>query len=202
MPEPQWWMTEEEALQMFRRWEGLREGHFVLASGHHTDQYVDFAALSVSHATFVLQLGRGIAERVIHHKRLIDFVLSPQGAAAMLAPAVAHWIHRDLPHLNAWKMPNGFFVLEREVGARVEGARVLMVDDVVTTGRTLDRLALAVRSWGGEVVGRAAVWLRDPSQLDVIALIRQQIRVWPPTACELCRSGVPISADVGHGGEP
>ncbi len=182
-------MTDAQILEAFRRSEAIKEGHFVLTSGRHSDTYVQCARV-LEDPSLTTRLAQTAVDRM------------PEGLAVDLvaAPAVGGLI---IGFAVAQALGVKFIFSEREGGAMVlrrsfdvpSGSRVLVVEDVVTTGGSVAELADLVRERGGEVV--AVVSLIDrggPKAFGdrFLPLLRLEVDSWDPASCGLCAAGVPV----------
>ncbi len=181
-------MTEQEVLDLLKQSGAITEGHFVLSSGRHSDVYVEkFRALERPEAA--MRLGAALADS-----------FRGEGIDVVLAPAVGGII---LGFATAFALGTRSIFAERQDGSMVlrrgfeilPAERVLVIEDIVTTGKSLkeviglvpeDQLAgvgcLLDRSEdGGGVAG-----LRPLARMDAIA--------WEPSDCRLCAEGVPAYA--------
>lgn len=97
------------------------------------------------------------------------------------------------------------FVIKRGYDKHIRGKRVLVVEDILTTGGSVRSTVEAVRIIGGTVLGVAALCNRGTStaeSLDVPKLnqlVTMDLETWDGADCPLCRMNIPINTDVGHG---
>jgi len=182
-------LTDEQILAALTRAQAIRSGHFVLTSGRHSDTYVQCAriledpALTTSLArTAVSRLPSGLD---------IDLVAAPAVGGLIIGFAVAQALGVN------------FIFSEREAGEMVlrrsfevpPGARVLVVEDVVTTGGSVAELVSLVEGQGGSVVGIVSLIDRGGAKAFKGAfwpLLRLEVESWDPESCGLCKSGVPV----------
>ncbi|WP_097062515.1 orotate phosphoribosyltransferase [Sphingomonas guangdongensis] len=144
-------MTDDEILSEFRAAEALLEGHFILSSGRHSPRYLQCARVLMD-ARRAARLCEALAA-TIPADLAIAAVVSP----AMGGVIVGHEMGRALnvPAMFL-ERPTGTFELRR--GFRLEpGTRVLMMEDVVTTGLSSREATAAIAVAGGEVVAAAAL---------------------------------------------
>jgi orotate phosphoribosyltransferase len=169
----------------------MLEGHFQLSSGLHSSRYIQ-CALVLQHPKYADRLGALLAEQFADET--IDAVVAPALGGIIVAHEAAR--HLDARALFAERQ-EGQMRLRRGFGIR-PGERVLVVEDVVTTGRSLVEVIELVRQAGGEVVGVGALINRSAGAIyfgvSFRALITINIPVYPPDDCPLCASGVPIMA--------
>jgi orotate phosphoribosyltransferase len=156
-------MTEDEILAEFRAAEALLEGHFILSSGLHSSRYLQCARVLMDPAR-ASRLAAALADRIPQDlRRRIDIVVSP----AMGGVIIGHEMGRALG-LEALfvERPTGSFELRR--GFRLSpGQRVLLVEDVVTTGLSSRQAIKAVAEAGGEVIAAAALVDRSGGEADL-----------------------------------
>ena len=158
-------VTEDEILAEFRASDALLEGHFILSSGRHSSRYLQCARLLMDPARASRMAEALVAKIPQNIRRSIDIVVSP----AMGGVIIGHEMGRALG-LEALflERPEGIFELRR--GFRLEpGQKVLMMEDVVTTGLSSGEAIQAIRDAGGEVVAAGALIDRSngAAQFDV-----------------------------------
>src|SRR5256885_3030155 len=156
-------MTDDEILSEFRAADALLEGHFILSSGLRSPRYLQCARVLMDPAR-AERLARALAARLPAGIRdAIDVVISP----AMGGVIIGHEMGRALGRPAMFvERPNGTFELRR--GFHLDpGARVLMVEDVVTTGLSSRQAVEAVRAAGGDVVAEAALVDRSAGKADL-----------------------------------
>lgn len=176
----------------------MREGHFLLTSGLHSTAYIQ-SALILQYPEEAAALADALADRVRD--------LRPQ---TVMGPAlggiiVAHEMARALGCRALFtERVDGRMQLRRGFSVN-PGERVLVVEDVVTTGGSVGEVAALVRSAGGIVTGYAALVdrrgaadrdrtdgaAREPD-LRLAALITLDLPIFPADVCPLCRAGIPI----------
>ena len=170
-------MTDEEILAEFRAAEALLDGHFILSSGLRSPRYLQCARVLMDPAR-AERLARALAAKLPAELRLqIDAVVSP----AMGGVIIGHEMGRALGKPAMFlERPDGFFALRRGFSLDA-GARVLMVEDVVTTGLSSREAIAAVRDAGGEVLAEAALVDRSGGKADLGVPFVPLIRIDVPT---------------------
>ncbi len=170
-------MTEQEILAEFRAAEALLEGHFILSSGLRSPRYLQCARVLMDPAR-AERLARALAERLDQPLREhLQAVVSP----AMGGVIIGHEMGRalGLPAMFV-ERPTGTFELRR--GFRLDpGTRVLMVEDVVTTGLSSREAIRAIIEAGGEVIAAAALVDRSGGTADLGVPFTPLIRLDVPT---------------------
>jgi orotate phosphoribosyltransferase len=182
------------------------DDHIVLRSGRHTSEYVA-KALVTTEPTFTEGLGNIIAE---HFSRFeVDLVLTTGSGAGLLGHCVAR-AHPSRPRfIFATKVKTADrrteVVLEHEYRVFfAEGGRVLIVEDILTTGETVKQLIKLVENMGGEVVGVGAIWRRSTRmkfKYPLFTVVTRDFPTYAPDECPMCKQGIPINPDFGGGPE-
>lgn len=183
-------MTEQEVLAALEAAGAIMTGHFRLTSGRHSDRYVQCARV-LEDPELVTRLAGAMVERI--GERQVDLVAAPAVGGIVIGFAVAQALGVK------------FMFSEREDGTMrfrrgfvvPQGARVLIVEDVVTTGGSVAEVVDLVRSAGGEAVAAASLIDRGgPKSFDVelFPLLRLEVESWEQSACGLCSGGVPLYA--------
>ena len=170
-------MTDDEILAEFRAADALLEGHFILSSGLRSPRYLQCARVLMD-AGRAERLARALAAKLPADVRDgIDAVVSP----AMGGVIIGHEMGRALAKPAMFlERPQGTFELRR--GFRLEpGMKVLMVEDVVTTGLSSREAIAAVRATGAEVLAEAALVDRSGGNADLGVPFVPLIRIDVPT---------------------
>jgi orotate phosphoribosyltransferase len=170
-------MTEAEILDEFRSAEALLEGHFILSSGLRSPRYLQCARVLMDPAR-AERLAQALADKLPPAvRRSIDAVVSP----AMGGVIIGHEMGRALGRRAMFlERPDGVFGLRRGFGLDA-GERVLMVEDVVTTGLSSREAIAAIEAAGGAVVAAASLVDRSGGTADLGVPFTPLIRLDVPT---------------------
>lgn len=170
-------MTDDEILAEFRAADALLEGHFILSSGLRSPRYLQCARVLMDPAR-AERLARALAAKLPAEIRdAIDAVVSPAMGGVIIGHEMGRALERPAMFLER---PEGVFELRR--GFRLEpGQRVLMVEDVVTTGLSSREAIDAVRATGAVVVAEAALVDRSGGEADLGVPFVPLIRIDVPT---------------------
>jgi orotate phosphoribosyltransferase len=183
-------MTDKEVLDLFRHSGALLEGHFRLSSGLHSDRYLQ-SALVLQHPDFAEQLGRALAARLEHLQPTA--ILSPALGGIVIGQEVGRAM--QIRALFAERQ-DGALSLRRGFTLSPSD-RVVVVEDVITTGGSTRETVAVAEAAGAHVMGAAAIIDRgsDPGRLDMPlqALVRMEVPAYPPESCPLCAKGVPVT---------
>jgi len=156
-------MTDDEVLAEFRAASALLEGHFILSSGRHSSNYLQCARVLMN-AERAARLAFALAQKLPRELRSeIDLVVSPAMGGIIIGHEMGRALGVDALFLER---PDGEFTLRR--GFAIEpGQKVLLVEDVVTTGLSSRQAMDAVRAEGGIVLAEAALVDRSAGQADL-----------------------------------
>jgi orotate phosphoribosyltransferase len=182
-------LTPDQVLDIFRNSGALLEGHFRLTSGLHSAGYMQ-CALVLRFPQHAETLGRALAEGVRELQPTV--VLSPALGGVVIGHEVARAL--GVPAIFAERQ-DGAFVLRRGFSL-TDADRVLVVEDVLTTGMSTREVMDVGRAAGGRVVGAASIVDRSQGAIrfDVPfhTLLPIDIATFQPEACPLCGQGVPV----------
>lgn len=170
-------MTEEEILAEFRAADALLEGHFILSSGLHSPKYLQCARVLMDPAR-AARLASALANTIPEDIRSsIDVVISPAMGGVIIGHEVGRALGREAFFVER---PTGTFELRR--GFRLDaGQKVLLVEDVVTTGLSSREAMKAIEEAGGEVIAAASLVDRSSGKADLGVPFFPLIRIDVPT---------------------
>lgn len=168
----------------------LQKGHFKLSSGLHSDTYIQCSQL-LKHPRAAIDAGHAIAEEAPGD---VELVFSPALGALIIGFTAAMALGVQMVFAER---AGGRMELRR--GFRIEpGTRVLLVEDVITTGGSIVELERIVEDAGAKVAAFACIVDRSGARKQVhyphISLLRMEVASYPPEKCPLCASGVPLDA--------
>ena len=182
-------LSEYEIKEMFKNAGALKEGHFRLTSGLHSAQYVDkFKILSKPALAAPLLIEMAAPWK----DKNIDIVVGPAIGGIILAYEIAHQLGTDGIFLER---KNGEMTFTR--GFKIEpGQRVLVVEDVVTTGGSVTEVCEQVSKAGGIISGISLMVDRSGGKVDfeseTHALMTMELEVYDESSCPLCRDSVEL----------
>ena len=184
-------MTPDQVLDEFRAVDALREGHFVLSSGLHSPVFLQ-KNLVFMHPDRSERLCRALAQRIRAEIGAVDAVVSP--AVGGIIPGYETARHLGAPAMYLEREAASFRL--RRGFALAPGARVVMVEDIVTTGLSSREAIAAIREAGGEVVAAACIVDRSGGEAEVgvplIALARLKVPAYPADALPPELAAVPV----------
>lgn len=181
-------LTNEQILEAFQKTGGILKGHFLLTSGRHSDTYMQCAKLFVDPVESE-KLCADLAERLKEFKA--DIVISPAVGGIIMGYEMA----RQLKVKNIFaERVDGAMALRRGFELK-EGARVIVVEDVVTTGGSVKEVIKLVEENNATVVAVSSIVDRSNGNVDFgypyRALLSMEVTSYPADDCPICKTGVP-----------
>lgn len=183
-------MNSDYVLSHFRETDALLDGHFVLSSGLHSARYLQ-CALALQYPVDASRFGKAIAEMIQLQSGGIDTIASPAIGGLIIGYAVAEALNVRF----IWtERQEGEMTLRRGFSLS-PGERVLVVEDVITTGGSTRECIAALEKNGGEVVAAASIIDRSDGRADVgvprISLASLDVPSYPQPDCPMCAAGTP-----------
>ena len=180
-------MNSDQILEQFRESDALLDGHFILSSGLHSSQYLQ-CALALQYPTDAAKFARAIAERLAAES--FDTVASPAIGGLVIGYETA----KALNVRFIWtERQDGVMTLRRGFSVKT-GERILVVEDVITTGGSTRECIEALEKLGAKVVAAASIIDRSGGAADVgvprIALATLEVPSYTPEHCPMCHRGV------------
>lgn len=182
--------SPEDILQIFRDCGAVLHGHFRLSSGKHSDTYFEkFQVLQ--HPDYVQQLCGELAGRFRDDR--VDVVVGPTTGGVIIAYEVA----RQLGTRAIYAEREGDKRVLRRGFTLHEGERVLVVDDILTTGGSVREVLEMLEPYRVQLVGIGVLVDRTGGQVDLgtrtESLLQLVVEAWQPEECPLCHRGEPIT---------
>lgn len=179
-------MTSEEVLDIYKKTGALLTGHFLLSSGLHSEQYLQ-SALVLQQPDIASRLCAALAEHFRNSN--IEAVIAP----ALGGVFVSHETARALKVRALFaERVNGELTLRRGFTIK-PGERVLVVEDVITTGKSTRETIEVVKRSGGTVVAAGSLVDRSGGKADLgvpyESLVTLSVPTYTPEACPLCKAG-------------
>lgn len=185
-------MDTSAVLALLRDAGALKDGHFLLSSGRHGDQYIEKFDL-LRRPAETEAVCRGIADRFRGQR--IGTVVGPTTGGVILAFEIARQLGCGAAY--AERASEGATAREIRRGTTfAPGSRVLVVDDILTTGGSVRETLAALATHPVEVVAVAVLVDRSGGRVElgvpIVPLVSLEIATWPPADCPLCARGVPL----------
>lgn len=184
----------------------LTDGHFVYVSAKHGDKYINKDAI-YPHTKLVRELAKMWAEDFKNSG--VEVVVGPAMGGVILshdaASELSKLLKRDIPGVYAEKDGDGGFTFTRGYDVFVKGKKVLVVEDILTTGGSVKKVIQMTKKAGGKVVGlgvianRGNVKAKDIGVTKINALMNIEMIAMEAKDCTLCKNKVPVNTNVGKG---
>ncbi len=180
-------MKEADILELFKRSGALLTGHFKLTSGRHSDVYYEKFTL-LKNPTLCTQICKLMADRFAGTGAVT--VVGPTTGGIIIAYDVARYMGNESIYAEAG--PNGGRVFNRGFSLD-KGQKVVIVDDVLTTGKSIFEVVDLVKSYEAEIVGIGVLLDRSGGAVRIehpfYALASVSAESWEAQACPLCAKG-------------
>ncbi len=181
--------------------------HFVYVSGKHASIYINKDYI-YPHTAYISRIAEIIAQK--YKDSLVDVVVGPSTGGIILSQWTAYHLSRlkdkEVLSIYTEKQPDKDQIFTRGYDTYVRGRNVLVVEDVVTTGGSIKKVINSVQKEGGRVLAACAIVNKDPTNInpsfigvpfDYLAIVGMD--VYDEKDCPLCKAGVPINVQLGHG---
>ena len=188
-------MDQDQVLEHFRNTDALLDGHFVLSSGLHSPQYLQ-CALALQYPADAAKFGRAIGEHLVRigSGRIledVETVASPAIGGLIIGYAVAEALNKRF----IWtERQEGKMILRRGFSLK-QDERILVVEDVITTGGSTRECIAALEEAGGQVIAAASIIDRSNGKADVgvprISLVSLDVSSFSAAECPMCAAGTP-----------
>lgn len=208
-------MTDSEVVVILKKIGAvITDDHFVYTSGKHGSVYINKDAL-YPHTAETSRVGELFAEK--YKDTDIDLVAAPAVGGTILSQWVAYHLSRlkGKEILSAYtekdkgtlaSAAESEHIFRRGYDKLIKGKKVLVVEDLTTTGTSITKVVNAVRKAGGDVIAACVMVNRDPDHVttqsvgapfSALGVLRAQ--AFDEASCPLCKVNVPINTEIGHG---
>lgn len=179
-------MGQNEIYEIFKKSGALLEGHFLLTSGRHSNRYMQCAQV-LKYPEYTEKLCKVIADD--YRGSGVELVVGPAMGGILVAYEVAKQL--GVPNIFA-ERENGKMTLRRNFSIE-KGQKVLVVEDVVTTGGSVKEVIDIVKAAGGEVVGAGVLVDRSNGQVDLgvklVPVLSMEVVSYAADECPMCKAG-------------
>ena len=185
----------------------LRDSHFVYVSGKHSSIYVNKDYV-YPHIKYTSRIAEIIAEK--YKNMPIEVVVGPSIGGIILSQWVAYHLSemkkQEILSVYTEKQPDKDQIFTRGYDQFVKDKNVLVVEDIVTTGGSVKKVIHSVEKAGGKTLAACCIVNKDPEHInpafigvpfDYLTIVG--VDVYDAKDCPLCKSGVPVNTNIGHG---
>jgi len=180
-------MTKSAVEELLVEYNGLLNGHFCLTSGLHSDTYFQCAKL-YEHPKAVEELGKKLAEKLADIE--FDTIISPAIGAIIIGYETAKQAGKRFLFVER---KDGVLQLRRDYKL-AKGEKVIIVEDVITTARTIKETVEAIKEFDAELIGVASIVDRTKGQTDyeITSLLQVEPVTYEAQNCPLCKVGLEL----------
>ena len=201
-------MKQNEALAIFEKADAIiLEDHIIYTSGKHGSAYINKDAV-YPHTAEISKLCGSFAKHFADKK--IDVVIAPALGGIILSQWTAHHLSlltgQEVLSAYSEKNDSGDFVIKRGYDKLIRKKRILVVEDILTTGGSVKKVVEQVRLNEGDIVGVAALCNRGQVQKETFgdipelySLLEVEFDTYEAEKCPLCEKGIPVNTSVGKG---
>lgn len=187
---------EKEVLNLLEQAEGVLHGHFCLTSGLHSDIYFQCAKL-YQYPQITEELGKKLAEKLSDIE--FDTIVAPAIGAVIIGYETA----KQAKKRNLFvERKDGIMQLRRGYSLK-KGERVVIIEDVITTARTIKETMEAIKEFEPEIVAVGCIVDRTKgkTEYNIKSLMQIDPVVYEPDNCPLCKEGIPLVKPGSRGEE-
>lgn len=169
----------EKTIELLKKSNALLEGHFILSSGKHSDKYVQCAKL-IQNPKYCEEVAKIIVEKVKQAGIKVDLCVGPAMGGIIIAYEVARALGVDAIFTER---ENNEMTLRRGFEIK-EGQKVIIVEDVITTGKSSFETVDVIKAHGGDVVALTSIVNRshvdEINGLPLISAVKIEVNAWDP----------------------
>lgn len=180
-----------DIVKLLTEYNGLLKGHFCLTSGLHSDTYFQCAKL-YEHPQAVEELGKKLAEKLSEkfNNGEFDTIISPAIGAMIIGYETAKQAGKRFLFVER---KDGVLQLRRDYKL-AKGEKVIILEDVITTARTINETIEAIKEFEPEIIGVASIVDRTKGQTDyeITSLLQVDPVTYEPENCPLCAEGIEL----------
>ncbi|MBI2029931.1 orotate phosphoribosyltransferase [Candidatus Gottesmanbacteria bacterium] len=204
-------MTKVNILAILKKTGGyITDSHIVYTSGKHGEAYLNKDAI-YPHTFETSKVCKAIAEKFKNKK--IEVVVAPALGGIILSQWTAYHLSKltkkEVVGIYTEKTSDKNQILTRGYDKLVKKRRVLIVEDITTTGGSVAKVIKSVKEAGGKITGVCVLVNRNPEEVNAKALgvpyfkalSQVKMQAWDEKECPLCKKGIPINTTVGKGRE-
>lgn len=201
-------MTGDEVLDIFKKTGGYISGsHIIYTSGKHGEAYLNKDAI-YPHTEEISAICAEIARRF--KDKGVEIVAAPALGGIILSQWTAYHLtnisKKEILGVYTEKTPDKNQIFTRGYDKLVKGKKVLVVEDITTTGGSVVKVIKSVREAGGKVIAVCVLVNRDPEKINsktmgvpYSSLAEVKMQAWEEKDCPLCKKDLPINTVVGKG---
>ena len=170
-------LSHKKSLDILKKTDALLEGHFVLSSGLHSSKYIQCAKL-LSHPKIASKICLSLAQKIIKKFKKIDLILAPAVGGIIIGYEIGRILNKETIFCER---VNGEFTLRRGFNIR-KGSKVLIIEDVITTGKSSLECVKLIKNSKAKLLGFASIIDRSTKKsLKIKTKIISHLKIVVPT---------------------
>ena len=170
-------LSLKKSLNILKKTDAILEGHFVLSSGLHSSKYIQCAKL-LSHPNLAQKICKSLANKIKKKYRKIDLILAPAMGGVIIGYEIGKLLKKETIFCER---VNGMFILRRGFNIR-KGSRVLIIEDVITTGKSSLECVKLIKKANAKLIGFASIIDRSTKKsLKIKTEIISHLKIDVPT---------------------
>jgi len=170
-------LSLKKSLNILKKTNALLEGHFILSSGLHSSKYIQCAKL-LSHPNLAQKICKSLANKIKKKYRKIDLILAPAMGGVIIGYEIGKLLKKETIFCER---VNGKFILRRGFNIR-KGSRVLIIEDVITTGKSSLECVKLIKKANAKLIGFASIIDRSTKKsLKIKTEIISHLKIDVPT---------------------
>ena len=170
-------LSHKKSLNILKKTDALLEGHFVLSSGLHSSKYIQCAKL-LSFPNLAEKICKSLANKIKKKFKRIDLILAPAMGGIIIGYEIGKLLKKETIFCER---VNGQFVLRRGFNIK-KGSRVLIIEDVITTGKSSLECVKLIKKAKAKLIGFASIIDRSTKQsLKIKTRIISHLKIEVPT---------------------
>ena len=169
-------LSHKKSLDILKKTNALLEGHFVLSSGLHSSKYIQCAKL-LSYPVLAEKICKSLANKIKKKYKKIDLILAPAMGGVIIGYEIGKLLKKETIFCER---VNGKFTLRRGFNIN-KGSKIIIIEDVITTGKSSIECSKLVTDNGAEIIGYACIIDRTNGKSNIKQKIVSQIELYIPT---------------------
>jgi len=174
----------------------IKRGHFILSSKRHSDIYINKNMITTSAELFNIVILKLMIKALDFRK--YNLITGPATAGAILASAMAIMQNKAFVYPEKEFQADGKFIMKFNRGYNkvIKNEKILLIEDIITTGNGVQQTINAIEKDGGDLVGVISIWNRtgwNPFGYKCKSLIDIFVDSWEEKECPMCKQNIPLT---------
>lgn len=170
----------------------IRKGHFILSSGLHSDTYINKDAVW-TYPEIMSEIINEYCQLILESEIEYDFISGVAISGAVIAAPIAILLKKPFVYPEK---DNDKFIFQRGFDGKIRNKNIILIEDILTTGRSIAKVRDAIINCGGNIVGLFTLWNRlDQINLNALckSIISKPLSIYNQSDCPLCKNNIMIN---------